>query len=104
MLFLIIKRYISEESKLQSSHKLTIATIFKISYPVDGGPDADFQYCVNGSMYRDFVGFNPKRYKIEVGTKYMLKYYPANPKIARILLDKPIDSVLIKAQNLISCP
>lgn len=93
MLFLGVKRYVFDDGKLNSNHRFTIATVYKISYPVDGGPDADFQYCVNQIVYKDYISFNGNQQKIEIGSKFLLKYYPPNPKIARVLLDQPLDSV-----------
>jgi hypothetical protein len=90
LIFLIIKRYIIDENKLTSNYKLTEAIIYKISYPVDGGPDADFQYIVNKKLYKGYKPFDPTTQKITVGNKFVLKYYPPNPKIAKILLDKPL--------------
>lgn len=93
MLFLGLKRYVFDDEKLNSNYRFTIATVYKISYPVDGGPDADFQYCVNQVVYKDFISFNVNKQKITVGNKFLLKYYPPNPKIARVLLDQPLDSM-----------
>ena len=94
ILFIILKRYFFDETKLRSNYKFTIATVYKISYPVDGGPDADFQYCVNQVIYKNYTSFNITLQKISIGNRFLLKYYPPNPKIARILLDKPFDSLL----------
>jgi hypothetical protein len=93
MLFLGIKRYVFDDNRLKSNHRFTIATVYKISYPVDGGPDADFLYCVNKVVYKDFISFNGGQHKIEVGNKFLLKYYPPNPKTSRILLVQPVDSI-----------
>lgn len=94
MLFLGVKRYVFDDGKLNSNHRFKIATMYKISYPVNGGPDADFQYCVNQIVYDDYISFNTNQQKIKVGNKYLLKYYPPNPKIARVLLDQPLDSLV----------
>lgn len=67
MLFLGLKRYVFDDEKLNSNYRFTIATVYKISYPVDGGPDADFQYCVNQVVYKDFISFNVNKQKITVG-------------------------------------
>ena len=93
MLFLGMKRYVFDDGKLNSNHQFTIATVYNISYPVDGGPDADFQYCVNQVVYKDYITFNANQHKIKVGNKFILKYYPPNPKIARILLEQPFNSI-----------
>ncbi|MCU0376188.1 MAG: hypothetical protein MUF24_12855 [Chitinophagaceae bacterium] len=92
MFFLVVKRYIFDDGKLNKNHRFSIATIYKISYPADGGPDAEFQFCVNQLIYKDYISFNLNERKIELGNKFLLKYYPPNPKIARILLDNPFDS------------
>ena len=90
LLFLGIKRYIIDENKLDTNYKITEAIIYKISYPADGGPDADFQYIVNKKVYNGYKPFDPTVQKIKVGNKFLLKYYPPNPKIAKIFLDKPL--------------
>jgi hypothetical protein len=92
VLFVVVKRYVLDEGRLNSNHRFTIATVYKISYPADGGPDADFQYCVNQVVYKNYASFNPNQQKNIVGKKFLLKYYPPDPKIARILLGKPLDS------------
>lgn len=85
------KRYLFDENKINNNHQFTVATVYNISYPAEGGPDADYEYCVNNILYRDFISFNPKQRKIVAGSKFLLKYYPPNPKIARILLDSIIN-------------
>ena len=82
---------------------MPIATVYKISYPVNGGPDADFQYFVNQIVYNDYISFNTNQQKIKVGNKYLLKYYPPNPKIARVLLDQPLDSLVGLKFQIDSC-
>lgn len=103
MLFLVVKRYIFDDGKLNSNHRFAIATIYKISYPSDGGPDAEFQFCVNQVIYKDYISFNVNEHKIEVGNRFLLKYYPPNPKIARILLDNPLDSSITTKPNIDTC-
>jgi len=90
LLFILIKRNIIDENKIESNFKFSEAVIYKIFYPVDGGPDAEFQYTVNKKIYKNRVTFNPINQKITVGNKFLLKYYPPNPNISRILLDKPL--------------
>ena len=90
LLFVLIKRYVIDDNKLNSNYKLTEAIIYKISYPVDGGPDADFQYTVNKKVYKGYKQFDPRVQKITVGNKFVLKYHPPNPEIAKIFLDKPL--------------
>ena len=91
MLFIFIKRYVYEDNLLIKSYQYTEATVYKISYPVDGGPDANFKFIVNNIEYKDYILFDSRYPKIKVGDKYMVKYYPSNPKIVRLLLDKPIE-------------
>lgn len=93
LLFMIIKRYLFDKNKLESNHKFTIAEVYQISYPVDGGPDADFIYCVNNKRYKDFTSINTYAHKIKKGDLFLLKYYPPDPKISRIILDKRLDSL-----------
>jgi hypothetical protein len=52
VLFVVVKRYVFDKSKLNSNHRFTIATVYKISYPAEGGPDADFEYCVDKVLYK----------------------------------------------------
>jgi hypothetical protein len=103
IIFVIIKRYGFDESKLNSNYKFTQAIVYRISYPAEGGPDADFEYCVNQLVYRGFISFNPTQQKIMVGKKFLLKYYPPNPKIARILLDSPLNSNSITKLKVETC-
>jgi len=103
LFFVVIKRYIFDESKLNSNHQFTQAIVYRISYPSDGGPDADFKYCVNQIEYKSYISFNPTQQKITVGNKFLLKYYPPNPKIARILLDNPLDSSITTKVKIDTC-
>lgn len=90
LLFLVLKRYVFDDGKLNSQYKFTQAIVYKISYPSDGGPDAEFKFCVDQIEYKSYILFNPTQQKVTVGKNFLLKYYPPNPKIARILLDKPL--------------
>ncbi|MBO9682935.1 MAG: hypothetical protein J7502_09755 [Flavisolibacter sp.] len=103
ILLVVIKRYIFDADKLSSNYRYTVATIYKISYPADGGPDADFHFCVNHVTYKNFTSFNSDKQKVSVGDKFLLKYYPPNPKIARVFLDKPMDSISISKMNITFC-
>ena len=100
LLFIFIKRYVYEDNLLIENYQYTEATIYKISYPVDGGPDTEFKYIVNNIEYKDYIPFDSRYSKPKVGDKYVLKYYPPNPKIARLLYEKPITTngpeILIK--------
>jgi len=103
LFFVVIKRYVFDESKLNSNYQFTQAIVYRISYPSEGGPDADFKYCVNQIEYKGYISFNPKQQKITVGRKFLLKYYPPNPNIARILLNKPIDSSFATQLKIDTC-
>ena len=104
IIFILLKRYVFEDNKLAVEHKLTVATIHEIVYPVDGGPDAKFEYCVNQVKYFGNKMINILNLeKTSVGKKFLLEYYPNDPKIARINLDKPLDSFLISKLNLNFC-
>jgi len=103
ILFVVIKRYVFDGDKLSSNYKYTVAIVYRISYPADGGPDADFQYCVNNVIYKNFTSFNPDKQKVSVGDKFPLKYYPPNPKIARVFLDKPMESASISKMDVTVC-
>lgn len=103
LLFVVIKRYVFDESKLNSNFKFTQAIVYRISYPSDGGPDADFKYCVNQIEYKSYISFNPTQQKITVGKIYLLKYYPPNPKVARILLNNPLDSSITNKLKIDTC-
>lgn len=104
IIFILIKRHVFEDNKLAIEHKLTVATVYEIVYPVDGGPDAKFEYCVNQIKYKGYKMINTiKPQKVSVGTKFLLEYYPPDPKIARIQLDKPLDSLLISKLSLNLC-
>lgn len=92
MLYVFAKRYVIDESKLFSNHRFTIATVYKISYPVDGGADADYEYCVDKINYKGYEQFDPQKQKIKVGARYLMKYYPPNPKVARIIFDRLYDT------------
>lgn len=92
ILFIFIKRYVYEDNLLIENYQFAEATVYKISYPVDGGPDAEFKFTVNNIEYKDYKQFDSRYPKIKVGDKYMVKYYPNNPKIVRLLLDKPVNT------------
>lgn len=93
LLFLFAKRYIVDDGKLNTQYRITVALVYEISYPVDGGPDAKYEYCVNHQIFKSYESFNNQRQKIKVGDKFLLKYYPLNPKIARIIFEKPVLSL-----------
>jgi hypothetical protein len=98
-IFIAIKRHVIEESKLLGEHRFTIATVNEISYGSEGGPDADFQYCVNGKVYKSFEPFDGSKYKITVGDEFLLQYYPPSPDIGRIIFDQPVfDSIHLNLQ------
>ena len=103
LLFVVLKRYVFDQNKLDSNHRFSVATIYNISYPVEGGPIAKFQYCINQVVYKNYKSFNSFKQKISIGDKFLLKYYPPDPNIARILLDKPLDSLLILKMHLDTC-
>lgn len=89
LLFIAIKRYVIEDNKLVNNHEFTEAKIFEITNGSEGSPVAEFQFTVKGKLYKSYYtedNFN----QIKIGEKYLLKYYPPDPNIARILLDKPI--------------
>ncbi|GGH71101.1 hypothetical protein HNQ91_003158 [Filimonas zeae] len=103
MFFLAVKRYVFDDGKLRSNRRFTIATVYRISYPAEGGPDADYQYCVNQVTYKNSASISTQKPQPVVGDKFLLKYYPPDPQVARILLDKPIDSLLISKMQIDTC-
>ena len=103
ILFVVVKRYVFDQGKLNSNHRYTIAIVSKLSYPAEGGPIADFQYCINRVEYKGYASFDSKKQKVAVGEKFLLKYYPPNPEIARIQLDMPLNSQIDSTIQLDSC-
>lgn len=37
---------------MKSNHELTVATVYKILHPANGGPIAKFRYCVDQKVYK----------------------------------------------------
>lgn len=103
IVFVVAKRYVFDKGRLTANHRFTVATVYKISYPAEGGPDADFEYCANGKIYRDYVSFNSNQQKISIGNKFLLKYYPSDPAISQILLNEPFDSTRKPDVDLVPC-
>ncbi len=90
LIFVVVKRNVVDESKLESNFKFSNAVVYNIFIPVDGDPLAEFKYIVDSVVYKGQVSFNPFVKKILIGNKFLIKYYPPNPKISRIFLDKPL--------------
>src|SRR6266542_4127302 len=76
---------------LENNYRYTICSINKIKSSVNGGPDACFNYTINNKTYEglyDLGGLHPE---VKIGQKYLLKFYPPNPKNAKFLIDSPCD-------------
>ncbi len=92
LVFILVKKHVIDKDKLSANHRFTIATLYKISYPADSGPDADFEYCVNNKNYKHFSNFNPDGQTVSAGDRFLLKHLPQDPAVFQILFDKQFDN------------
>jgi hypothetical protein len=101
--YIAVKWLFINPGLLQKNHRYTIATIQSISYPADGGPDANFVYCINGKTYHRYADINVEKEKIIAGARFLLEYYPPKPSICRILFDKRITDTISLPNDLDTC-
>ena len=67
----------------------SVATIVSITSGSDGGPDANFKYCVSGKSYSGFM-FVENYNRIQKGQQYLLRFDINDPDKASIVLDSLI--------------
>lgn len=86
--FLVVKPLIINRILLNNNHSYTKGKIIGIESAVNGGPDYVFTYRIKNKNHRRSFS-KDTRYEVNIGDCYWIKYYPRNPKIIRILLNKP---------------
>lgn len=97
--FLIVYAFVLEPFLLMLSHRYTIATIKEIKGAGNGGPDAFFEYSVDGKSYKGFFDLGGQHSEVRIGNKYYLEYYPPLPKMAKIVIDKMVTDTLKPPYN-----
>lgn len=89
ILYLVVLRpMVINPYLLSNNFAFTEAKIISKEGAVNGGPDYNFTYTANGKEYKGFFS-EDTRYNTKVGDCYWIKYYPPNPKNAKIYLDHP---------------
>ena len=83
---------IRENKLLKKDHRYTIGEIYEIR-GTSSGYRPHFIYYVNGKKYDGSTALKHPDYSY-VGRRYIIKFYPSNPDICDILLNKPVhDSI-----------
>ena len=74
---------------LNRNQNYTYCKIISEEGAVNGGPDYYIVYYVDGKECKGFIS-QDSRYNIRVGDCYEIKYYPPNPNICELNLDRPV--------------
>ena len=86
VIFFFSIRGFVHEKKLKQFSKFTIGRITEISFPVEGGPMAEYTFQVNGKTFKGVFSI-PSREKIRpepqmmVNDKFLVKFFSDNPSI-----------------------
>ncbi|RYD93390.1 MAG: hypothetical protein EOP50_11210 [Sphingobacteriales bacterium] len=103
LIFIVIKHYVIEENKIDTNYRYTLGKIYAFNYPVDGGPDAEFRYCVKDVGYKGSIQVNPYERKLSVGDTILVKYYVPDPALARGQYQNPVDKAEYKKFDSSGC-
>ncbi len=88
---------IRENHLLEKEHRYTIGKIYEIR-GTSSGYCPHYIYYVNGKKYDGSMAVEYPDYNI-IGKRYVVKFYPPNPDICNILLNKPVDDSIKKVPN-----
>ena len=82
--------YNRKEELLEKYGQTTTGTVLRINSGYRSKTYAVFEYYVDGKRYVEETLFYPSKYDVNIGDRYEVLYYPADPTIRRLELDKPI--------------
>lgn len=92
--FILLRPFVINPAKLNKNHRFTIGTVFKKRAPANGDVDAIVYFYVNGTQYDGAIGVGNFDHEVYVGDRYIVKFYPPDPNISRVITTSRVESKL----------